>query len=416
MPKGIIRYSRGMRVSPWLLCVAVACGNDVGAPTGDAVTADAPGAGLGALMPQEVLGSASAVMTSPTVVAISYSSDPEGSDVEPFYTQFAASPAWAIETAEYGIGPVSVGTPQQLPDPVASSDTDVRTILTTNLTGSDPAWGPANEDTVYVFTLPAGSPFVDNFGDTGFCGAYHDDFFIGSADVSYAIECPCTSGNPPGLTQLQVLTWGLSHELVEGVTDPRFEHELGWGGVDSAHAVWSYVTDGEVADLCEFTDTAFWTDPPDMTFTIQRVWSNAAAHAGTDPCVGSAQPTYYQSVPEQPDAVTITLFGSDVATTGEKVALGFTGKLTLHVAGTAGSGPFEVIAGDIATLFFGAQTPLLSFTQPTGTFQVGDTVSIPVTVMAKDSNLGGAGAEAFEIETKPVNGGPSTYFYGLVGQ
>jgi hypothetical protein len=49
-------------------------------------------------------------------------------------------------------------------------------------------------------------------------------------------------------------------------------------------------------------------------------------------------------------------------------------------------------------------------------FELDDTVSIPVTVVAKDHNLGGTGAEAFEIDTKPIGGGPTTYFHGLVAQ
>jgi hypothetical protein len=70
----------------------------------------------------------------------------------------------------------------------------------------------------------------------------------------------------------------------------------------------------------------------------------------------------------------------------------------------------------VASVYYGAATPSLTFTQPTGTFAIGDTVTIPVTVMAKDSGLGGPGSEGFEIDTKPVGGGPTTYFYGLVGQ
>ncbi len=46
-------------------------------------------------------------------------------------------------------------------------------------------------------------------------------------------------------------------------------------------------------------------------------------------------------------------------------------------------------------------------------FALGDTVTVPVKVAGMDRNLGG---EAFEIATTPVSGGPTTVFYGLVGQ
>jgi hypothetical protein len=121
-------------------------------------------------------------------------------------------------------------------------------------------------------------------------------------------------------------------------------------------------------------------------------------------------------VPDGPDAMSIALFGDNVATRGTKVASGANGTITVRIAGTPGSGPFTVTAYDVATVYFGATSPMLKLTQPTGTFAIGDTITIPVTVAAKDTGLGGTGAEAFEIDTKPVNGGPTTYFYGLVGQ
>ena len=169
------------------------------------------------------------------------------------------------------------------------------------------------------------------------------------------------------------------------------------------------------ADLCEFVETALWSDAPSMTYTISRIWSNAAARAGTDPCIGAPTAPYYQSVPDQLDFTTIDLFGGSLLTRSTKIAVGASGMITLQVVGAAGSGPFKVSAVDVSLLYFGAKA-LLTFVQPAGTFALGDTVSIPVTVVAKDANLGGAGAEAFEIDTAPVGGGPTTYFYGLVSQ
>jgi hypothetical protein len=369
---------------------------------------------LGPLMPQEVAGSATAIIASPTVVAITYDGDPQRTDVEAFYPQFAASPAWATQTSEYGVGALAVGSAIHLTGSAAGSDAAIRALLAANLGSAASGWGPPSEDKLYSFTLPLDTPFVDSFGMTC-CGGYHDDVLVGSADVAYAVQCPCSNNFPPPVTKLQALTFGLSHELVEGVTDPRYEHQLGWGAVDDAHQVWAYVTDGELGDLCEFVDTALWSDAPGMTYTLARIWSNRAALAGTDPCVGAPTAPYAQSVPDQTDATTIDLFGATAATSAVKIAMGATGAITVHVAGT-GPGPFTVTAVDVASALFGAGSPLLSFTQPTGTYVVGDVVTIAVTPIAADANLGGAGAEAFEIDTKPAGGGPSTYFYGLVSQ
>jgi hypothetical protein len=401
-----------MRFS-WLWFV-VACSSPHAAgdgPAPDAAMPDAAPLALGSVMPQVTAGNPSAVMATPRVVAITYDSDGNRADAEAFYHQYAASSAWALQTMEYGIGALTVGAPIHLAGTPVASDAAVRALLATNLGGTTPAWGPPSESTLYSFILPGNASFTDASG-AKFCGGYHDDVMVGSVDVAYAIQLPCQI---PSLTPLQALTFTLAHELVEGVTDPRWEHDFAWGAVDPSHAIWAYVTDGELADLCEFAQTFLWTDAPGMTYAIQRIWSNAAARAGTDPCIGAPTSPYYQAVPDQPDPVTIALFGDHVTTQGTRVAAGANGTITVHLAGTPGSGPFTVTAYDVATVYFGASTPLLTFEQPPGTFAIGDTISIPVTVKAKDSALGAPGAEAFEIDTKPATG-PTTYFYGVVGQ
>lgn len=412
--------------APILFAVAAACSSpshgtspDANGQTGgDARNADASQSGsssaLGALMPQEVAGDAQAIMATPTVIPITWDNDPQRADVEALYQQYAASSAWATQTAEYGIGALTVGTPEHMSGTPSSSDTAIHTLLAAELGGASPPWGAPNENTLYSFTLPIDTAFTDDLGDKC-CGGYHDDVMVGSVDVAYSVQCPCTGAFPPPTTALQALTFALSHELVEGITDPRYENDYAWGGLDMAHQIWAYATDGELADLCEFTDTTLWADAPNMTYTISRIWSNAAAHAGTDPCLGAPTSPYYQAVPEQPDDASISLFGGTVATKATKIAMSTAGTITLQVAGDAGSGPFTITAADLASEL-GAKTPLLSFVQPTGTYAIGDTVTIQVTPKGKDTMLGGTGAEGFEIATKPMSGGPTTYFYGLVTQ
>jgi hypothetical protein len=374
---------------------------------------------LGPLMPQAISGGAP-VMATPTVMPITWDVDPGRADIEAFFPQYAASTAWAAQTAEYGVGPLSVATPQHLTGGPASSDDDVRAILTANTTGAAPAWGAPSLNTVYAFFLPLGAGFDDGTGSlccSGFDG-YHDDFLVNGVDVAYSIQCMCDEAfPPPGITPLQELTTAASHEMVEAATDPRIEHGIAYADVDPAHEAWAYVTEGELADLCEFAETSYWTDAPGMTYTIQRTWSNAAAHAGTDPCVGGPTTSYYQAIPDQPDSVKVAPFGDIIASKATKIAVGATGEISVQLVGTPGSGPFTVSVNDVASLFFNASSPLLTFVQPTGMFKLNDTVAIKVTVVAKDTALNSsAGAEAFEIETKPVNGGPTTFFYGLITQ
>src|ERR1700722_7467484 len=98
-----------------------------------------------------------------------------------------------------------------------------------------------------------------------------------------------------------------AHELIEAATDPistdttagyylNLDDPNTWG--------WNDIEGGEVADMCvdlygigqdEANDTIGGT-----SFTVQRIWSNAQAAAGGDPCnpIVSAKP-YFNASPAQ---------------------------------------------------------------------------------------------------------------------
>jgi hypothetical protein len=174
--------------------------------------------------------------------------------------------------------------------------------------------------------------------------------------------------------------------------------------------------------MCEFADTQLWTNAPGMMFALQRSWSNKAAGSGVDPCVGDGTVPYYQTIPDNPDLDTITLgadstFGGGTASPHlTKIALNATGELVMHVfSDVETSGPYTVTVQDIS----GDTPPLLTITQPTGTFMPGDTVKVKVTVAKQDESVVSQTAEPFVVITAPMGGsavGPSTYFYGLIGQ
>src|ERR1700733_11148233 len=123
----------------WLVGLAVACS---ASKPHDAVDAgvDAAPLALGTLMPQEALGSSTATLASPTVVPIPFHGDPQRADVEAFYPQLAASPAWATLTAEYGIAALSVGSAIHLAGSAVGSDADVRALLSANLGSAGSPW------------------------------------------------------------------------------------------------------------------------------------------------------------------------------------------------------------------------------------------------------------------------------------
>lgn len=368
---------------------------------------------FGRAMPQ-VAGANSGVLATPTVVTITYDGDPHRADLEAFFRDFAASSAWAAQTQEYGVGPLNVGPPRHLPGPAPARITDgqIVGILRANLAGASPPWGTPSADTVYDFVFPEGT-IVDD-GDGYLCcedyDGYHWDDQVGGVDVAYAIQCACPGFDGPGIDDLQQLTVVASHEIVEAVTDPRGE---GYAEADAAHTIWDFVYGGETADMCLAADTAYWVNPADMHYAIQRSWSNAEARAGHDPCVGEAQRPYYQAIPDQLDDVRLDDgAGGRLVTRGTKIAMGASGALTLQVhADTPDAGPFTVEVEDLDHWWGGRG--YLSITQPTGTFVNGDVVSVPVTVNGQDPYLGAA--EGFVVTTTPASG-PSTYFFGVIGQ
>lgn len=406
----------------WLFVVAIAgCGSsnngngvDASAGSADAAIDAAVEAPFGDRMPQVVGGAGgTGIIAAPKVIAITYANDPLRADYEAFFTQYAASAAWTAQAAEYGIGALTVGAPGELAANTPASLNEnqlIANVLKPNLTGANPAWGQPDANTLYEISIPQALAYDDGTGSKccqDYYG-YHYDTKINNVDIPFAINCACADS----LTALQNLTETANHETVEAASDPL---GTGFAQADDDHAAWTYTTDGEVADLCEYADTASMLMPAGMTYAIQRSWSNAEARAGHDPCVPGAAADYYQTIPDAFDTGTVSIFGSNSTTHLTKIAKGATGTIMMHVyANGADTGPFKVTLDDWNASF--GQPALLTFVQPTGTYMAGETVTAQVTVVNTDSQLGNA-AEAYQITTKPMTGGgPATYFYGLVGQ
>jgi len=386
---------------------------DGGTGIRDGAVGDAGAGALGALMPQVVQLNANSVIANPKVMPILYENDPNRADVEAFVPNYAQSTAWGVHTAEYGVGALTVATVRHIPGsaPATITDAAVTAMLQQNLGGTSPAWGAPDPSTVYAFFFPKGTIVNDGSGGkscTDYDG-YHSSVAIGNVTVPYAISVQCPGFDGMGITDLQQLTIVASHEIVEAVTDP-IDTNPGYAQADNPHAVWGVITGGETGDMCAFIDGFAWK-PSDMNYSVQRMWSNAAAKAGHDPCVGGASSSYYQTVPTLPDSVTIN---GPVQTKGLKVARGSSGTLTLTVyADTPSAGPFVVTIDDYSSVYANGNK-LLSFTVPSGQVNAGDQIQVTVNALGRDSQLGQAAA--FVVNTKPVGGGATTYFYGLIGE
>ncbi len=369
-------------------------------------------ADLGKGMPQVLLQNPGQTLTAPKVVAITYDGDPNRADIDAFLLQYGMSSVWKGQMAEYGIGPLGVSPPQHLAGPAPASITDdgLTALLDQNLGGANPAWGKPDPSTIYTFFLPKGT-VVDSGGLC--CNAfdgYHSDYVVGSTDVPYAVACQCDGFDGPGISPIDQLTIVAAHELIEAASDP-FPTYPGYGVTDDAHAAWTIATEGELGDMCQYASTAYWK-PEGMDYMVQRTWSNEAAAAGHDPCVGSPNSVYYQAIPETPDAIHVSYDGA-WATRGTKIALGSTGTVTLDVLSDGATGPLEVTVLDYNSALLGG-TKLLDITTSAGPVQNGDQVTATIQVLAADPSLKG---ELFVVQTKPVDSSlPPTYYFGLIGQ
>jgi hypothetical protein len=285
------------------------------------------------------------VLKAPKVLPILYSTDPAGSDVLAFLQELTTTDYWSQTTSEYGVGPLTVLPAITLatPPPAMITDAMLETMLADNTSGDAPAWGAADPSTIYLFVLPPGSIQKDAEGAccTNYDGYHYEaDVGTGAAKVTvpYALSCACSGFDGPKVTDVQERTVDMSHELVEAATDPFPDTDPAYTQEDIADIVWTLVTDGEVADLCEFNDDAN-VIPPGGTYMVQRTWSNAAAARFQNPCVPVMTTTpYFNTFPQLSSVMYNDGVDAPFATQGVQIPLGQTKTidLALKSAGAVG--------------------------------------------------------------------------------
>jgi hypothetical protein len=337
--------------------------------------------------PQEVsLGGK--VMKAPKVLAIAYDMDPFANTLDEFVQQLAKSTYFPAATAEYGVGPLTalpiVRIPGALPKTVDEST--LLQMLDDNLTAGAPGWGKADQETIYIFVPPA-STTVTGGGDTcctAFDG-YHAETKAGGKNVAYSLVCQC--GGVPGVSATDYTTTTISHEVVEAATDPLTNSSPAWGFTDDAHFAWTLLTDGEVSDLCEF-DLDQYLKAKDITHSVQRSWSNAAAKAGKDPCVPTQGAVYFNSVPVLDEDVTMSYYGQKVQSKGVKIPVGQSKTIDVQLFSEAPtSGKWQVAAYDYGALYGVNST--LDFTWDKTSGENGDVLKLTIKAKGKVNQFGG---------------------------
>jgi hypothetical protein len=396
-------------------------GSATGAGTGGAVfpAADAP----------QVVNVApmGPVLTTPRVQLIAYAEDPVLPDVEMFLVELTKTDTWAEQTMEYGVGKLDIlstftiaGTPPATLDDNTGNVTPFEMTLASNLTGTNPVWGAADQSTIYLFLLPSGTQ-INSGGlccdpSVGYFG-YHWEAPIGTtSSVPYAVVCNCPGFVQAPLTALDDVTTTVIHELVESATDPLVSSNAAFAQEDDPHEIW-YVGSfgGEVADMCQDNTDSNYT-PPGSTYMVQRSWSDAAARAGTNPCV-PVPPTgpYFNSYPTFPDMVSLTgqALPFNVTTPGVQIAVGQskTIDVVLHSEAPT-SGPWTVTVQDLTA--YAAGDPSMAATDVSldkTSGSDGDVLHLTIKVLSVDSSFGG---EGFVLSS--TLGQQNNLWFGAVGQ
>jgi hypothetical protein len=228
------------------------------------------------------------VLTTPKLVTITFSDDPNVASIEGFGDWVVGS-SWLASASEYGVGKGTHAKKVRLgvPAPATASSTDIRKIITDAMTAGDvPTPAGAADPFLYAVYFPSTTTLTSPglVHCTSFSG-YHAEGIVGTVHFAFAAigDCPHYVGS---FTELENIERTASHEIIEAATDPLIESAPSFVASDPSNP-WYYLA-GEVGDVCSISDVV-----RDGSFLGQRFWSNAAAKAGTDPCLPAPAGEYF---------------------------------------------------------------------------------------------------------------------------
>jgi hypothetical protein len=392
------------------------CGSSSGNPA-DAESQDAGGsssgsdsgsssgatAGYPAFTPEmPVLQNANgATLTAPRIVTVTWPSDTNQASLQDFDDRIGASAYWKTALTEYGIGPASSGPSNhvvvQTPPPAtwAASDIDAWAQQQAG-SPSTSGWPAPDAQTVYMVFVPSTINVTDVDPSTNktvdACileEGYHTTLTAGTnpSGVAYALaleHCPIEYGTDV----LGDATETAAHELAEAATDPFADalgNPSGWIGFDADHLAWELWNQwqDEVADACQYFDEAYYKEGADLPYMVQRLWSNASAKAGHDPCVPAPAGPYSNVTPLGLDSLSVTAVdaagtASKFSTKGWHIAPGQTAKVQVgfYSDGPTSAWSVQAVEGDCCTQGW---TRALTVSPSTFTGQNGDTVELTIT-------------------------------------
>lgn len=236
-------------------------------------------------------------------------------------------------------------------------------------------------NTIYVLYFPSSTTIsLDGQTSCQTFGGYHNSTTVtppggSNTVVSYAVIPRCE-------TTISYLTFAASHEISEASTDPHVgENQIGYylpqGNQDDI--AWNLLGGGEVGDLCVDL-TQMGQDKTTATlgsnsWNVQRIWSNANAAAGLDPCVPMpSSETYFNLAPAQ---------GMGFI----QLAVGATATYTATAFSSGPMNAWDIIAQDVAQLQ--GQQPYVQVGLSANTAKNGDQVTVTVKLLKQPPSLGG---------------------------
>jgi hypothetical protein len=354
----------------------------------------------------EVTKLAGPVLAKPKVVPVYFSNDDATftDSITAYLGKLAGSTYWSV-LKEYGVGVLTIAAPVTIaaPAPATLAGSDVEAWLAAKIAD---ATLPADTSTIYALFYPSGTSigFAGLGSSCSTFGGYHSSIATTAVgDVAYAVIPRCASFN--GFTGLDAVTSTSSHELVEAAANPFLQDPTrnAYSQVDAQHLVWSSVLGGgEIGDLCAANQNVFYA-PSDIGNEVQRVWSNASAAAGHNPCAPVDELPYFNAMPQLTDDIA---FGK-VTTRGVKIPVGQSKTIEIDLFSDAPTGTWNLSAFDVAQLQ--KQPSRLQFSWDRTAGKNGEKVHLTITVVKGSST----NSEGFIIGSSA--GGRATFWVGLVG-
>jgi hypothetical protein len=266
------------------------------------------------------------VLTAPAIVSITFPGDPDVAAIEQFGRTLAQSGWWDTVRAGYcetnssrcvGDGPA--GTSVEIAAPPGTSYADandggpstLQDYITALLTSG--VVPPPTGQSILVFYFPASTliTFQGGTSCTDFDG-YHNSMSFQGTRFAFVVVPECTPTRA-GLATAQFRSFAASHEIIEAATDPFLTPSSAGFYLDFSDPAiipWNDLGGGESADMCLDLTGLGQDEAVEGGFTVQRVWSNAEAAAGHDPCVPETSSAPYFNVAPQGAIVAVDVGGT----------------------------------------------------------------------------------------------------------